>query len=687
MTSILNPNQLDLDLDPENQPSTEEPESIKESIVKKLRGTGVLHEEYVTFGLSKHYNKVKTLIECLHYVDGALVGQGDDYIASHDAALKEIFEDALGVLRSFEKPPKVDQMLVAVYGVSCMKYEDFKHWMKSIRGKQHIVSEALHTACFLLNREYDGFSATFSRLPNSAWRDMMLKKRELMKQFLSDLLPLETKTPVKFYEFIRQLSIELGASDIEEKANKRLANQITTKEEQGKLHCLQQTIPYKDSDTENDGSIYDRPREPPGQRSIYIPPGDAAMESYRLSTFMKYPQDTPVNPRHLAAAGFHYTGYKDRVKCFCCGLCVESWCVGDDVKSPRWHRSNCEFILGQDCGNQPIGGLFGNFMRPSGSTGAVGDLFRDFGRQGSQNISVQQTARPVPAGMIMKSGPNQSTPMQTARVVEPTRPASQYQRVGLATIASPYHEQLVRSLDLRKESDRFKTYENWPAQNRTVYASDLARSGFFYLGNLDRVQCFSCGGVLRNWNYGDNITAEHRRHFPHCRMVQGTETRNVASAVPPPQPIPPRGPGIQEPPDPNETEMTEVAKQQEQVNKFMLGDLVKSATERGFETSVIRRVVTRRLTSGGNLYTSVADLVDDITANENETNTVKTPGDYCHEPAPNLGWLGGQANPELTIKSVNITTNKCYLVYRCDSFNGGKDKRITRRKKMQNMFG
>ncbi|XP_078493357.1 baculoviral IAP repeat-containing protein 8-like isoform X3 [Ciona intestinalis] len=265
------------------------------------------------------------------------------------------------------------------------------------------------------------------------------------------------------------------------------------------------------------------------QRSVYIPPGDAAMESYRLSTFMKYPQDTPVNPRHLAAAGFHYTGYKDRVKCFCCGLCVENWCVGDDVKSPRWHRSNCEFILGQDCGNQPIGGLFGNFMRPSGSTGAGGDLFRDFGRQGSQNISVQQVgALPSTDDMPSQTSTDWKTfsdsvspqptegdmPEQTARVVEPTRPASQYQ--------------------------------------------------------------------------------------------------------------------------------AEVAKQQEQVNKFMLGDLVKSATEMGFETSVIRRVVKRRLTSGGNLYTSVADLVDDITANENEPNsddddetntsqpsqttTVKTPG-------------------------------------------------------------
>uniref|UniRef100_H2Z946 Uncharacterized protein n=1 Tax=Ciona savignyi TaxID=51511 RepID=H2Z946_CIOSA len=151
--------------------------------------------------------------------------------------------------------------------------------------------------------------------------------------------------------------------------------------------------------------------------------------------------------------------------------------------------------------------------KPRGS----GELIRDFGRESeSGNIQVQQTARPVPAGLIMKSGPKQNTPMQTARVVEPTRPASSYQRVGLARIASSTHEQLVRSLDLKKESDRMKTFDVWPAQNRTVSSVHLARYGFFYLGNLDRVQCFSCGGVLRNWNYGDNVNKVHQNHFPHC---------------------------------------------------------------------------------------------------------------------------------------------------------------------------
>uniref|UniRef100_H2Z960 RING-type domain-containing protein n=1 Tax=Ciona savignyi TaxID=51511 RepID=H2Z960_CIOSA len=392
---------------------------------------------------------------------------------------------------------------------------------------------------------------------------------------------------------------------------------------------------------------------------------DAEMESYRLSTFVKFPQETPVNPRHLAAAGFHYTGYKDRVKCFCCGLCVESWCQGDDVKSTRWHRNNCEFINGQDSGNQPIGeepsflfnhyftgGLFSNFMnKPRGS----GELNRDFGR-----------------------------------------------RIELATIASATDKQL-------------KTFEVWPAQNRTVSSVHLAQSGFFYFGNLDRVQCFSCGGVLRNWNYGDNVNNEHRRHFPHCRYrdlenmfscqypvspyMRNEESRletydhrwpstniratpqqianagffflgsnrkkwendcpkitinkmikkkcefllqrkgpdfvhQMVSLYPNlPRPIL-RGPIFSTSPFPQ----AEVAKQNEKLAKFMKTDLVKVAIEMGFEVDVIKNVVKKWVNS---LYSSkMYRLVDDITSYEpsddedkeepvatSKSTNVKTPGE------------------------------------------------------------
>nr|CAB3225588.1 ZF(RING)-14 zinc finger protein [Phallusia mammillata] len=309
---------------------------------------------------------------------------------------------------------------------------------------------------------------------------------------------------------------------------------------------------------EADGNIYDRARDPPGQRSVYIPPGDANMESYRLSTFIKYPQEVPVNPRHLASAGFYYTGYKDRVKCFSCGLCCENWVFGDDVRSAQWHRSDCAFVQGRDSGNVPIGGGgLARFMMPARSQEGIHAM--DTGPPSSNFTASSGTAKQVlnaqtpSAGSVLLShsaGSNQSTPMQTARPVTRNQPL--FQIVEFATIPSAYHENFLKNLDLRKESERARTFEHWPSETPTVYPADLARSAFFYLGNLDRVQCFSCGGVLRNWNYGDNVQAEHRRHFPHCKMCQGSETRNVQLTPDERAAVPSQQTVFHEPPDPSE---------------------------------------------------------------------------------------------------------------------------------------
>nr|CAB3225573.1 ZF(RING)-14 zinc finger protein [Phallusia mammillata] len=301
----------------------------------------------------------------------------------------------------------------------------------------------------------------------------------------------------------------------------------------------------------SDGVVYDRQRDPPGQRSIYIPPGDPFLESYRLSTFMKFPMEIPVNPRHLASSGFYYTGYKDRVKCFSCGLCVEQWEAGDNVRSARWHQEDCKFLKGLDSGNVPVGGGgLARFLNPSSSFSTRSANFTSSPAPSSQAPRAQSMPAPgnerQPASQGVYSAPH---PRQTASI---------YNIVEFANIPSSYHEHFLKSLDLRKESERIRTFEHWPNETPTVSSNDLARSGFFYLGNLDRVQCFSCAGVLRNWNYGDNVQAEHRRHFPHCRLVQGAEERNVVlteaerAAVPRQQNI------FEEPPDPSENEQRDL---------------------------------------------------------------------------------------------------------------------------------
>lgn len=51
---------------------------------------------------------------------------------------------------------------------------------------------------------------------------------------------------------------------------------------------------------------------------------------------------------------------------------------------------------------------------------------------------------------------------------------------------------------------RLASFTRWAAGRQTVSPESLAKAGFFYLGDADRTQCFSCGGVLRNWTSSDS---------------------------------------------------------------------------------------------------------------------------------------------------------------------------------------
>jgi len=97
----------------------------------------------------------------------------------------------------------------------------------------------------------------------------------------------------------------------------------------------------------------------------------------------------------------------------------------------------------------------------------------------------------------------------------------------LAVITNPKHAKLLSKLNLCREVDRLLTFTDlWPRRSAPL-EQDMAASGWFFLGNLDRTQCFSCGGVLRNWRRLDNPHTEHTTHFPHCSMAQGRENRNI----------------------------------------------------------------------------------------------------------------------------------------------------------------
>ncbi|OCT62495.1 baculoviral IAP repeat-containing protein 7-B isoform X2 [Xenopus laevis] len=73
---------------------------------------------------------------------------------------------------------------------------------------------------------------------------------------------------------------------------------------------------------------------------------------------------------------------------------------------------------------------------------------------------------------------------------------------------------------MRSEAERQRSFRAWPRSCPQLSSVELARSGFYYLGPGDRVQCFSCGGVLRSWEPGDRPDTEHRKFFPSCPFLQ-----------------------------------------------------------------------------------------------------------------------------------------------------------------------
>ncbi|KFW88514.1 Baculoviral IAP repeat-containing protein 7-B [Phalacrocorax carbo] len=78
---------------------------------------------------------------------------------------------------------------------------------------------------------------------------------------------------------------------------------------------------------------------------------------------------------------------------------------------------------------------------------------------------------------------------------------------------------------MRNEERRLRTFWQWP-DTSPVSAQDLVKAGFFFVGPSDEVQCFCCGGVLKDWEPGDSPLAEHQKFFPSCGFICGEDVGN-----------------------------------------------------------------------------------------------------------------------------------------------------------------
>ncbi|XP_076799712.1 baculoviral IAP repeat-containing protein 7-like isoform X1 [Clavelina lepadiformis] len=422
---------------------------------------------------------------------------------------------------------------------------------------------------------------------------------------------------------------------------------------------------------ECDGRMISMARDPPGQRSVYIPPGDPHRETYRLSTYKDFPTDCQVDVRRLARNGFYFTGFKDRVKCFSCGQCVQDWTISDNPDDPGWHRHDCQHARGQDTSNVPILSIIQRFGQTEGA------------KPQPQSLHNRPPTRPShpSAGEILTHGldftdepveVNTTSAYQTATVAQATRvpPPSVVVATRAAERNPPDHVinstlgEIERSRPttnslfpcsnsvnphMRSEESRLQTFldhsSSWPAHRIRATPRQIAKAGMYYLGVRDRVKCWYCNGGLQNWERDDDPWEEHAKWFPMCEFVlqrKGVDfVHNIVSRFPNlrrPMIRNPSNiaqinrirraldiPNVQQSPfhcqrlqtsgpviiDPRE----EQRERNRKIDEMMTtSEVVSNAKQMGFEEKTIRAALRKRLESCNLPFSTLENLVDAILA-------------------------------------------------------------------------
>ncbi|XP_014816035.1 PREDICTED: baculoviral IAP repeat-containing protein 1 isoform X2 [Calidris pugnax] len=191
-------------------------------------------------------------------------------------------------------------------------------------------------------------------------------------------------------------------------------------------------------------------------------------EDARLQSFERWPfYARGAKPDSLARAGFFFTGKKDTVQCFACGGCLGNWEDGDDPwrEHAKWFPE-CEFLQSKKSSEE----IKQYIETYSGFSGVVGRHF---------------TASFIKENLSTATG------------------------------------DLVLNI-FEDEGVRLDSFKTWPAE-ACVEATALAKAGFFYTGEGDKVQCFNCGGCLHKWKEGEDPVEGHAKWFPdsNCLEVLG----------------------------------------------------------------------------------------------------------------------------------------------------------------------
>lgn len=232
-------------------------------------------------------------------------------------------------------------------------------------------------------------------------------------------------------------------------------------------------------------------------------------ELYRISTFARFPA-SPVTERSLARAGWFYTGVGDRVQCFRCNVTAEGWQAGDcPTEKHRQLSPSCSFIQSLPSTTNLLSSSHSAFsplrIAPAlpvrsetaysndGVKGLLGKKKKKHCLKMSTNwtlFCLLQLPGPAAPNPSVSQGEEAVAFLNTAFTALP--PSSPLSSRGVEDMS--HQRPTCHNPSMRREQDRLDSFHSWTLS--IITPSELARAGFYYLGQGDRVSCFSCGGQV-----------------------------------------------------------------------------------------------------------------------------------------------------------------------------------------------
>lgn len=226
-------------------------------------------------------------------------------------------------------------------------------------------------------------------------------------------------------------------------------------------------------------------------------------ELFRISTFARFPT-SGVTERSLARAGWFYTGVGDRVQCFRCNVTAEGWQAGDcPTEKHRQLSPSCSFIQSLPSTANLLSSSHSAFsplrsapampVRPKeGTFTSQKKISPTFIIKARENILFFQISAPGPAAPNLTAGQGEEPVGYLNMGFSAPPPSSPLSSRGVEDMS--HQRPTCHNPSMRREQDRLDSFQPWTLS--IITPAELAKAGFYYLGQGDRVACFSCGGQV-----------------------------------------------------------------------------------------------------------------------------------------------------------------------------------------------